>query len=599
MIIEFLDRLQKIYLEKGTLDNEIIEKIKRELAKKYQLNEFPPNYEIWLSLSEKERKKYSNILKFLKRKPTRTESGVTPVAVMTEPFPCPHGRCIMCPGGKDSVFGDVPQSYTGKEPATSRAIRNKFDPYLQVFNRLQQYAINLHNFQKVEVIVMGGTFLSYPENYQEEFIKNIYKALNDFSDLFITKKNSLNEKKFIEFFEMQTKKETNSLTEKILSLKNKNQTSLVEEQKRNEKSRIRCVALCIETRPDFCLKEHINKMLNYGTTRVEIGVQALDDEILKIIERGHDVKTVIKATQLAKDSFLKVTYHMMLGLPGSSYEKDLNMFKKLFDDENFRPDALKIYPCEVIKGTKLYEMWRSGKYNALELDKTIDLLIRIKQIIPKYCRIMRIQRDIPSNVIDAGIKVTNLRQILNNTINELLEIQETENWHKLKDININLSNELLEMLKNKKLKRCECIRCREISRRKIDPKNIKIEFNQIRYKASKGEEIFLELVEKNTDSLIGFARIRKPYAPFRPEIDNDTLGIRQLHVYGESLNISEKSEKSFQHRGFGRSLVMEAERIAKEEFQAKKMCIISGVGVREYYRKIGYSKQGVYMVKKI
>lgn len=598
---EFLDLLNEKYQNNEIIDEKTIDSIKRMLAKKYRLSSFPPNYEIYLKLNEKEKKKYAHLLKFLRRKPTRTESGVAPVALMTKPFPCPHGKCIVCPGGVDSVFGDVPQSYTGREPATLRAIRNDYDPYLQVFNRLEQYAINNHNFQKVEVIVMGGTFLSFPEDYQYNFIKEIYCALNDFSKLFLDSKNQLREKKFKDFFELNLDDEElrlRKVKEKILNLKKENQVMNLERAQRlNEKSRVKAVALCIETRPDFCKEKHIDSMLSYGTTRVEIGVQSIFDDVLKKINRGHTVKDVIEATRLAKDSFLKVTYHMMLGLPGSNYDRDLKSFKTIFEDENFRPDALKIYPTEIIKGTKLYEMWKNKEYDELDLEKTINLLIKIKQVIPKYCRIMRIQRDIPSNVVDGGIKVTNLRQIVDDVLDRLVKIQENEAFEELKSLKFKIDDEIKEMIKEKKLHTCNCIRCREISRRNIDIKNIKIDFERIDYKASKGKEIFLQLVEKNSDSLIGFARIRQPYKPFRPEISFDSIGIRQLHVYGESLKIGEKNETSFQHKGFGKMLMKEAERIAKEEFQAKNILVISGVGVREYYRKLGYRLKGAYMIK--
>ncbi|MEM4396430.1 MAG: tRNA uridine(34) 5-carboxymethylaminomethyl modification radical SAM/GNAT enzyme Elp3 [Candidatus Woesearchaeota archaeon] len=599
---EFLELLNQEYQKNKNIDEITIDKIKRTLARKYKLSSFPTNYELYLKLNEKEKKEFSHLLKFLKRKPTRTESGVAPVAVMSYPFPCPHGKCITCPGGVGSSFGDVPQSYTGKEPATMRAIRNNYDPYLQVFNRLEQYAINNHNFQKVEVIVMGGTFLSFPTEYQYNFIKDIYNALNDFSKEFFENNNKIKEKKFKKFFELDTNDEEerlNKVKEKILTLKKSNQNQLELAKKLNEKAKVKAVALCIETRPDYCKKDHINKMLEYGATRVEIGVQSVFDDVLEKMNRGHNVKDVIEATRLAKDSFFKVTYHMMLGLPNSNYKRDLEAFKILFEDENFKPDALKIYPTEIIKGTKLYEMWKNKEYEELDLEKTINLLIKIKQIIPKYCRIMRIQRDIPSNVVDGGIKVTNLRQIVDSTLEKLLEIQDKGNFEELKNLKFKIDNEIQELIKHKELHSCNCIRCREISRRKIDYKNMKIEFERIDYNASKGKETFLQLVEKNSDSLIGFVRLRQPHKPFREEISLDSIGIRQLHVYGESLKLGEKNETSFQHKGFGKMLMNEAERIAKEEFQAKNIVIISGVGVREYYRRLGYKLKGAYMVKNL
>jgi len=515
-----------------------LKEIKRNLAKKYSLNKLPSNIELlnYLSVKPKE----------IITKPTRTLSGVAPIAVMTKPTRCPHvkdgvGPCVMCPGGPKSYFGSVPQSYTGKEPATMRAIRNKFDPYLQVFNRLEQYTLLNHNLEKIELIVMGGTFPSFNKKYQEEFVMYCFKALNDFSRLFF-KNNEFDFLKFKKFYEMPGTKNDSERMEriKIKLLKLKKNSILNKEQSRNEKSRVKCVALCIETRPDYCTQKEIDEMLKLGCTRVELGVQSIYDDVLEKINRGHKVSDAVNATGLLRENGLKIIYHIMLGLPESSYEKDLEMFKILFSDQKFKPDGLKIYPCSVIKGTKLYELWKDNKYVPLELEKTTELIKKIKSLVPEYCRIMRVQRDISSKEVIAGIKMTNLRQYLN-----------SEN--------------------------CRCIRCREIRDSKID----KIDFKVHEYDASNGNEYFISCESK--DKLIGFCRLR---------LDKKAL-VRELHVYGRSTELEKKGD--IQHRGFGKKLIRMAEDIAKKKY--KKIYVTSGVGARGYYSKLGYSKEGFYMSK--
>ena len=523
--------------------------IKSRLAKKYNLNKTPSNIELLNFLSVKPKE--------IITKPTRTISGVAPIAVMTKPHKCPHikkgiGPCIMCPGGVNSYFGSVPQSYTGKEPATMRAIRNNYDPYLQVFNRLEQYVLLNQNFEKVEIIIMGGTFPSLTKNYQDEFVTLIFKALNDFSDLFFIK-NKFDFVKFKNFFELpgniKDKNRIKNIHKKLLKLKKK--SSLLKEQLRNENSKIKCVALCIETRPDYCTQKEIKQMLKLGCTRVELGVQSIYDDILKKINRGHTVKDTINATKLLKNSFLKVGYQVMPGLPKSSYQKDVQMFKELFFNDDFKPDALKIYPCMVLKGTKLYNLWKKNKYKPLTTKEAVNLIIEAKKFVPKYCRIMRTQRDIPTYAIESGVDKTNLRQYIH------------------------------ESMKKQGLK-CNCIRCRELKDKIINIKDIKI--LKYDYKSSNGTEYFISA--EADDVLIGFCRLR---------IDK-TAGIRELHVYGKAASLIE-DENTMQHKGLGKRLIEEAEKIAKEKF--KKVYVISGIGVKNYYKKLGYKKDGFYMSKLI
>ncbi len=552
---ELIDALKQRKLSKDEFS-----KLKNKLCKKYRIMQPPTDIQILLHSTPEDAQKMKIVTK-----PIRTISGVAVIAIMSYPFACKHGRCMYCPGGPGSPFGDIPQSYTGREPATMRAIRNKYDAYLQVFNRLEQYIALGHFPDKIELIIMGGTFPSFDLEYQQEFITHAIKAMNDFGAEFFPK-GIFDFKKYKDFFEMpgemKDEARVKRIQERVSALKGKSE--LEKEQKRNEKSKIRCVAMCLETRPDYCFEKEINTMLRLGATRVELGAQTVYEEVLKKIKRGHTVKDTIKATQLLKDSFLKAGYHMMPGLPGSSNEQDVMMFKELFSNPDFQPDALKIYPCMVIEGTELFDLWKKGKYLPLTTEKAAEMLVEIKKFIPEYCRIMRVQRDIPTTMIAAGVDRTNLRQYA------------------------------AKILKEKNIK-CRCIRCREPKGRELDFNAVKMK--RFDYTASHGKEIFLSAVDETNDILLGFCRLRIPYKPFRPEITKDSAGIRELHVYGTVVPVGEKGE--IQHKGFGKKLLQEAEKIAKEEFKCKKMLVISGIGVREYYKKFGYKKDGAYVSKKL
>src|SRR3989344_7934359 len=538
-----------------------LDKIKLEISKKYKLKRNLSNIEILSNLKNQD-------LKILLTKPTRTISGVTPISIMSKPANCPsQAKCIYCPGGINSVFGNTPKSYPGNSPGIKRAIRNDYDPYLQVFNRLEHYVLLNQDITKVEFIVMGSTFLSFDKKYKEDFIKFSLKALNDFSELFI-KNNKIVFDKFLEFYELPASIKDNERIKRIKEkiLKSKSDTNLEKEQLKNENSYVRCIAMCLETRPDYCFQEHISEMLDYGTTRVEIGIQTLSDNIHKIIKRGHTNKDSIKATQLLKDSFLKETYHNMLNLPGSTIENDKFELKEIFSNPDYKPDSLKIYPCLVFKGTELYELWKQGKHNVFTIEQIIDIICESKKYIPKYCRIMRVNRDIPTFMSEAGVRKTNLRQYID------------------------------EELKKRKVK-CSCIRCREPKLKQISWENVKLLRQD--YEASKGREIFLSYEDTKNDILLGFVRLRIPYKQFRPEITNRSAGIRELHVYGQAVRIGEKDD-NVQHKGLGISLMQEAEKIAKEEYNVNKILVISGIGVRNYYiNKLGYKKDGPYVSKLI
>lgn len=457
-------------------------------------------------------------LELLLKKPMRTASGVAIVAVMPKPHKCP-GKCIYCPQGKGS-----PKSYTGLEPATRRAKMFGYDPYVQVKRRLDQLKAIGHSIDKVELIIMGGTFPSCGRKYQEDFVRRCLDAMNG-----------------------------------------KASHTLEQAQELNSAAKSHCVGITIETRPDFCRKEHIDAMLKLGATRVELGVQTLSDEIYKKINRGHSVKDVIAATQLLKDSGLKVVYHMMPGL-FQPPEKDFAMFEELFSNPDFRPDMLKIYPALVIRGTGLYDLWKKGEYAPLQNPEAARLIARIKGIVPVYVRIMRVQRDIPKEKIVAGVTASNLREL---------------SWAEMKKNGL----------------RCRCIRCREWGQNKGVSIG-KLKESVTNYTASGGAEYFVSLEDGKKDLIIGHLRLRILAKPFRPELSPKTAIVRELKVFGESVPIGQTRKKGLQHRGFGKRLMARAEEIAKKE-GTRKLAVIAAVGTKGYYRKLGYENDGVYMSKKL
>ncbi len=532
-------------------------KLKRDLSLKYHLKSIPTNIQILLNVPETE---IPQLKAKLLTKPTRTISGVTPVAIMTKPSKCPHGKCTYCPGGLGSVWGDVPQSYSGHEPATMRGIRNNYDAYRQVFNRLEQYVLLGHSVDKVELIVMGGTFPAEPKEYQEEFIGDAFQALNDFGELFFID-GEFDYLKFKTFFELpgeiNDENRIKRIQDKILRSKQKNPGKMESEQRRNETAKVRCVALCVETRPDYGLLEQGNEMLRQGCTRVELGIQSVYDDVLKRIERGHTTGDSKKSVRILRDLGFKINFHYMPGLPLTDRKKDLAGMKKLFTDPDYRPDMIKLYPCMVAKGTKLCQEWKEGKFRPLTTEEAASLIREWKKSVPEYCRIQRIQRDVPTKYWEGGIDKTNLRQFI-----------------------------------HQRGVQCRCIRCREPKGKKVNWAQAELKVKE--YEASRGKEFFISAEDAGNDVLIGFCRLRFPFEFLRPEIAADSALVRELHVYGTATAIGEEGE--VQHRGFGRRLMEKAEEIACREGKGK-MVVISGVGAREYYRKLGYRQEGAYMVK--
>jgi len=445
------------------------------------------------------------------RKSTRTISGVTPLAVMTAPYQCP-GKCIYCP-----TYPDAPQSYTSESPAVLRAKSSDFDAGRQVRVRLRMFGDMGHPTDKIELIIMGGTFLAQPVDYQYAFVKACYDAMNGIES-----------------------------------------TTLEDAKKINETAQYRCTGLCIETRPDWCGEAEIKRMLEFGATRVELGVQALDDDIYNLVRRGHGVKEVVEATTRLRTQGFKVYYHWMPGLPGSTPEKDLAMSRLLFDDERFRPDGLKLYPTMVVQNTELEKWYREGRYQPYDNETMTNLIMDIKALVPEYVRISRVLRDIPSKFIVAGLK-DSLRDI----VKERMKRAGQE---------------------------CRCTRCREYGHRAKEGRQIgEPHLARLDYDAAGGKEIFLSFKDED-DTLFGLLRLRI-------QKEGVPTMIRELHVFGPEVPLSERQTKTAQHRGFGKALLAEAERIARDEFKADEIYILSGTGAKEYYRTEGYYSKGEYMAK--
>jgi len=456
--------------------------------------------------------------KLLVTKRMRSLSGVSVITVLTKAYPCP-GNCIYCPSEVD-----VPKSYLSNEPAVMRAILNKYDGYDQVKTRLDSLKLQGHPIDKVELIVIGGTFSYLPRDYQEEFIKRCFDALNGLDS-----------------------------------------RSLAEAKVKNEKAKSRCVGLTLETRPDYIDEEEVKWFRYLGATRVELGVQSLDDKILELNKRGHKIAETKRATQLLKDAGFKICYHLMPNLYGSNLEKDKKLFRKVFSNSDYRPDYIKIYPCMVTKNTPLFTLYKEGKYKSYTNEELIDVISDIKKNTPFWVRIMRTIRDIPATSIESGSITSNLRQVI-------LERSVKEGWQ------------------------CHCIRCREIGS-KASGSKLKVESIKLfkeEYQASEGKEIFLSY-ETTNRKLYSLLRLRLTNNQFLQELIGTAI-IREVHTYGQEIEVGEEGRA--QHVGFGKKLIIEAEKIAQKEGY-NKIAVISGVGVRDYYRKLGYNLDGEYMVKKL
>jgi elongator complex protein 3 len=540
--------IQKCIEEKPKNEKELA-KIKRWAAKKFKIS--PPS-NISLNkvyqelLKNKEIKRDKNLEKlFIKRK-IRSLSGVAVVSVLTKPYACP-GKCIYCPKEKG-----IPKSYLSGEPAVQRAKNLNFDPYLQVQKRIEMLKFQGHPIDKIELRIIGGSFSVYPKSYKIHFVSECFRACNDFPK---SKKLSPQKQKA-------------------------NLQILKKEQKKNEIAKQRIVGISVETRPDLINEKEIILMRNLGVTMVEIGVQTIYDDILKKCKRGHTTKEITEATRLLKDAGFKVMYHLMPNLPSSNKKLDEKMFKEIFENENFKPDWLKIYPCVATKEAEIYKLYKQKKWKPYSDKELINLLKNVKSFLPYFVRVARIYRDIPSEKIVGGSLISNIREI----VKKEMEKQNTA---------------------------CQCIRCREV-KEEYNPKEKVFLFRQD-YNASFGKEIFLSFETKNRKKLYSYLRLRIPSFIYshshtrisRTKSEKPLFGclknsaiIREIHTFGKVAPIGKKTT-SPQHKGLGKKLIKEAEKIAKEEFKIKKIAVIAGVGTRKYWKKQGYKLFQTYMVKKL
>ena len=517
-----------------------VEILKKVFAKKFKIPLFsnPELLKAYQKLTSSGRlKKSKEIEEILKKRPIRSLSGIVNISVLTKPYFCP-GKCIFCP-----IEENFPKSYLSGEPAADRARALNFDPFLQVKSRIQTLQEMGHSTDKIELRIIGGTWSVYPINYRYWFLKECFLAAND-----------------------KIQKREREIKKDLLELKKE----LFKEQRKNEKAKNRIVGISIETRPDFISENEVKILRELGITMVEMGVQNVFDEVLEKNQCGFNSEKIAQATRILKDAGFKILYHLMPNLPGSNLEKDEKMFEIVFNNEKFKPDWIKIYPTVVVKGSKLYQIWKEGKYKPYSDEELIEFLIKIKTNLPKWVRVARIMRDIPAEKIEAGCKISNLRQ------------------------------KLQEIMQERELK-CQCIRCREV-RENYNPKE-KIYLFRQDYVASAGKEIFLSFENKDRSKLFSFLRLRIPSQVFLfkkhflPVLENSAI-IREIKTFGELVPIGTKKIAP-QHRGLGKKLIKEAEKIVKEEFKLKKIAVIAGVGARDYFRRLNYRLNESYMIKKV
>jgi elongator complex protein 3 len=458
----------------------------------------------------------TELLARIRLKPVRTLSGVTTVTVLTKPYPCP-GKCIFCP-----TDVRMPKSYLPDEPGARRALEHAFDPYDQVVARLRALNEVGHPTEKVELLILGGTWSAYRRDYQQWFILRCFDALNGIDS-----------------------------------------TTLTEAQRRNETAIHRNVGLVIETRPDHVDASELAWLRDLGVTKVQMGVQSLDDSILELNQRGHTVAETRRAVELLRAAGFKIVLHWMPNLLGATPDSDRQDFARLWD--GLCPDEIKIYPNQLLENTDLYACWLRGDYRPYTTQELVDLIADIKPTIPRYCRVNRVIRDIPSTYVIEGNKRTSLRQ----------DVQE----------------EL-----RRRGAACSCVRCREVRGRKVDPGTLGL--HDLVYQAADSQEHFLSF-DTQDDKLAGFLRLSLPGpgAPSTGLTDLDGAAIiREVHVYGQSLPVGGDENGAVQHSGLGRRLIEEAERIAGQAgFQ--RMAVIAAIGTRPYYLRLGFERGDRYLIK--
>jgi elongator complex protein 3 len=536
----------------GEIGRDDLESAKTEVCGKYSSPKVPKNSGLLDFAPDEHREELESVLQ---RKPVRTASGVSPVAIMTSPHRCPHGKCLYCPGGPDSEFSSA-QSYTGHEPAAARGKQNDYDPYGQVTLRLNQLREIGHPVDKAELILMGGTMTARSHDYQEWFVKRALAAMNDF-DVDAEPQPAQE----VSFAPDPDEREFQYLEDVIAD---------------NEVGDVRNVATTFETKPDWCDPEQIDRMLDLGGTKVEVGVQTTYERINREMHRGHGTQDSIDANRRLRDSGFKVGFHMMPGQPGMSTEMCLEDFRRIFERPEYRPDYLKIYPTLVVEGTAVYDWWHEDEFEPLDNDEAAELVAEIKSMIPRYTRLQRVQRDIPADFIEGGVWKSNLRQLARKRMDE-------HGWT------------------------CDCIRCREVGHNDEDPEDV--ELDVMTYEVAGGTEHYISFEDFEKDLLVGFCRLRFPNDPVRRELA-DAAVVRELHVYGSQVGVGEAATADdgeggdepvgeHQHQGYGRRLLAKAERLAADAGY-RKLAVLSGIGVREYYRqKLGYKQDGPYVSKRI
>ena len=559
---QIIDELITAWLKQKNLTKDGFHKIKNSIYKTYKLEKPIATIEIIerynLLVRDGIIKENEAFRKVIRKRWVRSLSGVTVISLLTKFFGCP-GKCVYCP-----TFEWLPKSYIPNEPAVMRAELNKFDPILQIHNRLRALEVTGHKIEKNDIRIIGGTWSVYPQKYRDDFIKGIYDAFNTYDEM----------KDFIEETDLANDKFASFKLRKWYELKVS--ATLEEAKKKNETSRCRVIGMAIETRPDWITPEEIKQLRAYGVTRVEIWYQTTFDEINELNKRGHGNKESIAATKMLKDAGFKVVAHMMPNLLGSNPEIDKASLARVFDDQAFRPDELKIYPMVVTDKAELTDIWRNGGFNPYDDETLINLTAELEAMIPEYMRLNRTYRDIPASEILAWSHVSNLRQI----VEEKLEKQGI----KMVDI-----------------------RHREIKNKGNDPANAVL--HTYRYEASDGVEYFLTFEDPEDRTIFSLLRFRVPSFSYStadetaskvlellPELQGSAL-IREIHTFGDQLNIWEKGNKFWQHIGFGKRLIAESERLAKEVYGLKKIAVIAWVWVREYYVKRWYHLEWEYMVK--
>ncbi len=468
------------------------------------------------------------LLERIRMKPMRTLSGVTTVTVLTKPYPCP-GKCIFCP-----TDVRMPKSYLPDEPGAMRGLEHQFDPYAQVHSRIAQLKSVGHPTEKIELLILGGTWSSYRRDYQEWFVKRCFDAMNSITSTDLP----VGEEKLVE-------------------------GELVEAHSFNETTHHRNVGLVIETRPDEINPDEIRWLRHLGVTKVQMGAQSLDDHILEINKRGHDVECTRQASALLRAAGFKIVLHWMPNLLGATPESDREDFARLWND--FCPDEIKIYPNQLLANAELYEYWQRGEFKPYTTQELIDLIADIKPTIPRYCRVNRVIRDIPSTNVVEGNRRTSLRQDVHDEM-------------------------------KRRGTRCNCVRCREVRGKSVNAESLTLD--DLVYQAGAADEHFISYVTPD-DKLAGFVRLSLPGRDSPQAGLHDLEGaalIREVHVYGQSLPVGAEKEGAAQHTGLGTRLLQEAERVAKANgFQ--RMAVISAVGTRGYYLERGFERGELYLTK--